>query len=157
MNKDDFNNLGMGISIVLASMYFVIPYDFFYSLSIRKKPAEVYAVNEMGMAIQRAESAESHAEEIKQDSNRAEQFIGYTSKMVKTTLTDKTHNGKSALDIMASGPIDSVSGFSDVLSGVPLGNSPNTEAKTILESTLKSIPETKSDDYDYGINTELGR
>ena len=157
MNKYILNNMSMMIPLGLAALYFVIPYDFFYSYSNHNVPDQAYEVNEMGMAIQRVESTEAYENEIKENSNRAEQFLGYTSGMVKSTLTEKNHNGKSAVDIMSSGPIDTVSGFSDVLSGVPVGNSPNKESKEILESTLQNLPQTKIDNYDNGINTELGR
>lgn len=157
MDKYNFNSIGIGVTGALALLYLTVPYDFFYSVKPKEETDVVYAVNEMGMAIQRAESYEAHINQIKEDSNRAEQFIGYTAGMVKATLTEKSHNGKSAVDIMSSGPLDAVSGFSDILSGVPVGNSPNQESKAILEKTLQHVPQTQLDNYDDGISAELGR
>lgn len=139
------SNVALGGLVVFGLLYIVLPYDTFYTPNGTLKAAEsgkapysvdstdirtkYHAVNEMGMILNRVENEESHQRQIKEDSNRAEQFINTVSGMTKQVLTDKSHNGKSALDIMATGPLGAASGLSDILSGVPVGESPNQEAK----------------------------
>lgn len=147
----------MSVALGLTAIYFTVPYDFFYKLTQTNKTPHTYSVNEMGMAIQRVESSETYDRYIKEDSNRAEQFIAYNTGMVKSVLSEKRHNDKSALDIMASGPLDAASDFSDILSGVPVGNSPNKEAKVILEKVFQDIPQDQLGSADITLDADLAR
>lgn len=140
----------LGGLCVFALLYEFLPYDTFYSPHGTQKAAErgyapytsdskdiqtqLHAINEVGLVLHRVKNDENHQNQIKEDSNRAEQFINTVTGITKQALTEKNHNGLSAMDIIATGPIGVASGFSDILSGVPVGESPNKEAKQIYQN-----------------------
>lgn len=135
----------VGVFLGLLVLYAVLPYDTFLSPNGSVESTD-FGVNEMGLILNRVENEEAHQRHIKEDSNRAEQFIGEMSKISKEVLTEKSHNGKSAMDIIATGPFGVASGFSDILSDVPVDESPNKEAKEVLENVKKSMG---------GVNTNM--